>query len=195
MNQTQTEKDIIVLEARDLTNQSNNVNPQKELPKYWDRDYIVNTISDIKNPRHKMLMQVLWFTGCRVTEAVSLTKGQIDFKNYTITIRWQKNRKFLYRNIPLHPRLKELLELYTSPMKHDSLIFPISRQRAWQLVKKYLRGHPHQFRHSFAVNWLRCGGDIIILSRMLGHAKVQSTMEYLKIVPLDQGKELLKILF
>lgn len=56
-------------------------------------------------------------------------------------------------------------------------------------------GHPHQFRHSFAVNWLRNNGDIIILHRILGHTKIQTTMEYLKIVPTDQGKELLKINF
>jgi len=58
-----------------------------------------------------------------------------------------------------------------------------------------MNGHPHQFRHSFAVNWLRCGGELVVLSRMLGHSNIQSTMEYLKIVPLDVGKELLKIQF
>jgi hypothetical protein len=45
------------------------------------------------------------------------------------------------------------------------------------------------------VSWLRSGGNIIILSRMLGHAKTQSTMEYLKIVPGDQARELLKVQF
>lgn len=71
----------------------------------------------------------------------------------------------------------------------------MTRQRAWQLTQKYLGGHPHQLRHSFAVNWLRSGGEIVVLHRMLGHSKVQTTMEYLKIVPTDQGKELLKIQF
>lgn len=187
-------KDMVILNNQDLTITSKNVNP-KDLPKYWEREYIVNRISNIKNSRHRILMEFLWYTGVRVTEAVTLNKLNIDFDNYTLTIRWQKNRKWNYRNIPMHPRLKDLLQLYTSSMLSKDLVFPISRQRAWQLVKKYFDGHPHQFRHSFAVNWLRCDGDIIILSKMLGHAKVQSTMEYLKIVPIDQGKELMKISF
>jgi len=50
-------------------------------------------------------------------------------------------------------------------------------------------------RHSFAVNWLRCGGEIDVLHRILGHSKIQTTMEYLKIVPRDQGKALMGIDF
>jgi len=187
-------KDMVVLSGKDLTLSNGDVNPLN-LPKYWNRDYIHERIELVSNLRHKMLMQFLWFTGCRITEAVSVQKKQINFKDYVITIRWQKNKKYLYRNIPMHPTLKNMMEIYTAPMLTEELIFPITRQRAWQLVKKYFEGHPHQFRHSFAVNWLRCGGELVLLSRMLGHANVQSTMEYLKIVPIDQGKELMKIEF
>ena len=95
----------------------------------------------------------------------------------------------------MHPLLKDVLNLYVVNMKANDLVFPICRQRAFQITKKYLQGSPHQLRHSFSVNWLKCGGDIVILSRMLGHSKIQTTMEYLKIVPLDQGKELIKIKF
>jgi len=185
--------DIVVLNNQDLTNPISNV--KCDLPKYWERDYINERIDRIQNNCHRILLQFLWFTGVRVTEAVNVRKQDIDIPNYTIRVRWQKSRKWNYRHIPLHPTLRDILMIYTASMKADDLVFPISRQRAWQLVKKYMKGHPHQFRHSFAVNWLRCGGDIIVLSRMLGHSKVQSTMEYLKIVPIDQGKELLKITF
>jgi integrase len=186
-------KDITVLPKQDLTKPINNV--KAELPKYWERDYINERIDSITNNRHRVFLQFLWHTGVRVTEAVNVRKQDIDLNNYTIQVRWLKSRKWNYRNIPLHPNLRDILMLYTASMKSDELVFPISRQRAWQLVKKYMKGHPHQFRHSFAVNWLRCGGDIVVLSRMLGHSKIQSTMEYLKIVPIDTGKELLKVVF
>lgn len=188
------EKNIIVLEKKELTNHIENVN-RLELPKYWEKDYIHEKISQVKNYKHKMMLQFLWMTGCRITEAISIRKKDLDFKNYVITIRWQKSRKFLYRNIPLHPNLKDMLEIFTAVMKVEDVVFPMSRQRAWEIVKKTMEGHPHMFRHSFAVNWLRSGGDIVVLSRMLGHSNVNCTMEYLKIVPTDMGKELLKIPF
>ena len=80
-------------------------------------------------------------------------------------------------------------------MKSEDIVFPISRQRAWKISRRYLGGSPHTVRHSFAVNWLRHGGDIVILKNILGHSKIETTMEYLKIVPIDQGKELLKVRF
>lgn len=181
-------------ERKDLTIDVETVN-KKEIPKYWDRDYINEKLEPIENYTHKMLLSFLWYSGVRITEAVSLKKNKIDFKNHVMTLRWLKSRKYKERNVPLHPHLRDMLQLYTSPMKSDSRVFPITRQRAWQLVKKYMNGNPHMFRHSFAVNWLRSEGDIVVLHLILGHSKIQTTMEYLKIVPMDQGKELIKIQF
>jgi integrase len=189
-------KDLVVLGSQDLTKASIVVNSEKkDLAKYWDRDYIHSCLNSIENHQHKMLCQFLWYSGVRITEALTLTKGNIDFTNYTIRIRWLKSRKYNQRVAPIPPPLRDLLQLYTAIMKSEERIFPISRQRAWQLTKKYFKGSPHQLRHSYAVNWLRCGGDIVTLHRILGHSKIQTTMEYLKIVPVDLGKELIKITF
>jgi integrase/recombinase XerD len=144
---------------------------------------------------HKMLFTTLWFTGLRISEILSLKKKDIDFQNYTLEALWQKSRKYHYRIVPMHPTIKNMLEIYCANFKSEDKIFPITRQRAWQLSKKYFGGNPHRFRHSFAVNWIRQGGEIIILHRILGHSRIQTTMEYLQIVPIDQGKELLKIQF
>lgn len=192
-NQEQPILDIEVLKDKDLTISAERV--KKDLPKYWDKEYIKSHIDSIENNQHRMLMVFLWMSGVRITEAVSLRKMDIDFANYTMRLRWLKSRKYNERIAPIHPNLRDMLRVYTAALNQDSLLFPITRQRAWQLTKKYFDGHPHQLRHSFAVNWLRCGGDIVVLHRILGHSKVQTTMEYLKIVPIDQGKELIKIQF
>lgn len=178
---------------KDLTPAARTV--KSELPKYWDRDHVNQCIQSVNNHEHKMLLQFLWMSGVRITEAVSLRKGDLDFQHYTMSVLWQKSRKYSRRIVPLHPRLRELLQLFTATMRQEDRVFGITRQRAWQLTHKYLGGHPHQLRHSFAVNWLRSGGDLVVLHKILGHAKIQTTMEYLKIVPTDQGKELLKIQF
>lgn len=178
---------------QDLTIRAESV--KKDLPKYWDRETVNQRIEAVTNHEHRMLLQFLWMSGVRVTESVGLRRQDCDFQNYTMTVRWLKSRKYNHRVVPLHPRLRDVLQVYTATMKAEDRVFPLTRQRAWQLTRKYLGGHPHQLRHSFAVNWLRCGGDIVTLHRVLGHSKIQTTMEYLRIVPVDQGRELIKIQF
>lgn len=170
-------------------------NVKSEPPKYWSRETINAKLEVIGNYKDKMLLTFLWMSGVRITEAISLKKQDINLKDHLMVVKWLKSRKYQNRVVPLHPRLKDMMELYTAQMNQDELVFPYSRQRAWQIVKRWTDGHPHQFRHSFAVNWLKSGGDVYILSRILGHSKIQTTMEYLKIVPMDQGKELLKVDF
>ena len=195
MDKATTERDIEVidLEGKDLTFHSGSV--KLELRKYWDREHINKVIERIENPRDKMFAIFMWMSGVRITEAISLTKEKINFRDYMMTVKWLKSRKYHERVVPLHPTLKSVLEVYTGMMKAEDRVFPFSRQRGWQLIKKHFNGHPHQMRHSFAVNWLRCGGDIVTLHRILGHSKLQTTMEYLKLVPIDQAKELIKIKF
>lgn len=184
---------VVIPSNQNLTISARSV--KQDLPKYWDREHINATLATIENHQHKMFLRFLWMSGVRITEAVTLRKQDIDCDHDVMRVRWLKSRKYRERNVPLHPRLKDLLQLYTAPMKADARVFPFTRQRGWQICKKYFNGHPHQFRHSFAVNWLRCGGDIVVLHRVLGHAKIQTTMEYLKIVPTDQGRELLRVEF
>lgn len=168
---------------------------KSDLPEYWTREEVHQILDGVTDASHRMLFTYLWMSGNRITEALSLKRRDLDFDNFLITIRWLKNRKFNSRNIPMHPNLKQLLMLYCSNMKADDLIFDISRQRAWQLCQKYANANPHKFRHSFAVNWLKCGGSLVILSQVLGHSDIRVTMEYLRIVPIEQGQELLKVSF
>lgn len=185
---------LVVIEHQDLTKSEEKVN-RKDFPKYWEKDFIHQQLNKIENGTHKMLFTTLWFTGLRISEILSLKKKDIDFQNYTLEALWQKSRKYNYRIVPIHPTIKSMLEIYCANFKSDERIFPMTRQRAWQLSQEYFGGNPHMFRHSFAVNWIRGGGEIIILHRILGHSRIQTTLEYLKIVPIDQGKELIKIQF
>jgi integrase len=184
---------IDISNTRDLTETQQKV--KSDLPQYWTREEVHAILDTVKDASHRMLFTYLWMTGNRVTEALSIKRRDLDFENYLITIRWLKNRKYNARNIPMHPNLKQLLMLYCSTMKYDDKVFDISRQRAWQLCQKYANANPHKFRHSFAVNWLKCGGSLVILSQILGHSDIRITMEYLRIVPIEQGQELLKVSF
>lgn len=197
--------DVILPTDKNLTISGRNVKTElapwnkqgykQEIPKYWNRDEVNSLLEQVKNYKHKMFLLFLWLSGVRITEAIGLRKKDIDFKERVMRIRWLKSRKYQERVLPINKDLKSMLEMYTGAMTQETLVFPFTRQQGWQIAKKWTQGHPHKFRHSFAVNWLRCGGDIVILHRILGHSKIQTTMEYLKIVPVDQAKELDKITF
>ena len=180
--------DLDVLRSQDLSKSLGSV-------KWWEREYIKDRLELIENKNHKMLFMFLWKTGVRISEALGVRKKDVDLVNYTVEIRWLKKRRYETRLIPLHPELRNLLDYFMSSLKADEKLFPFSRQRADQVVRKYFSGSCHQFRHSFAINWLRCGGDLYVLSKMLGHSSITVTEIYLKIVPRDIGKELLKINF
>jgi len=187
--------DIIEIQGKAVKESEDKPFMKLELIKYWDKDYINQRIDMIKNLKHQVLTRFLWMSGVRVTEAVSVRKQDIDFTNYVMQVRWLKSRKYKYRIVPLHHKLRDMLQIYTTPLKAEDRLFNITRQMAWQVTTKHLQGSPHRLRHSFAINWLRSGGDIVTLHKMLGHSKIQTTMEYLKIVPADQGKELNKVSF
>ena len=187
--------DLEVLSGQKLTKTIQKVNLKKDLQKYWSKEEIDNKLMLVSDYKHKLFFKFLWMSGVRVTEAINIRKKDIDFDNFLLRVRWLKSRKWNERVLPLHPQLKDMLEFFIAPFNANDLLFPFSRQWAWKLCEKHLGGHPHQLRHSFAVHWLNSGGDIVILHKVLGHSKIQTTMEYLKIVPVDQGKELIKIKF
>ena len=187
--------EVVESHKKNLTISLTNVK-KKNIPKYWNKEYINEMISKMPEGKDKMLCTFLWMTGVRITEALSLRKRDLDLKNYTAEIRHLKSRKYHTRTIPLHPRLRDLLGVYCAALNLDDRLFPISRQHAYEgVVKKWFGGGPHTFRHSFAVHWLRSGGELVSLSRALGHSNIRQTMIYLKIVPVDIGKVLMKIDF
>ena len=104
-----------------------------------------------------------------------------------------KSRKFLRRIIPIRDELKNLLFFTSSNLNAKDKLFPYTRQYVFQLTRKFFVTHPHTFRHSFAVHFLRTSKNpmaLQILMNLLGHSNINTTMEYLKIVPSDIKKAL-----
>jgi site-specific recombinase XerD len=147
---------------------------------------IRKVLSTVDNPMHYTLLDLMFKTGIRVTEVISLCKKDIDFQNQMLKIRYLKSRKYLERIIPLHSSLVPTLRIFTASLNLDDKLFPVNRQRVWQITQKYFNSHPHVLRHSFAVHFLFSGGQVTTLCALLGHKYVNTTMEYAKIAPIDQ---------
>lgn len=149
--------------------------------------------------RDKALLEILYGTGARISEAVSLTADDIDVENRSIRL-FGKGRK--ERIVPLGKYALDALEAYmvrarpalAAKGKGNSALFlnkrgnPLSRQSAWEIIRRAAERagierdvSPHSLRHSFATHLLSGGADVRVVQEMLGHASVTTTQIYTKV--------------
>jgi len=140
-----------------------------------------------KGERDSLLILVLFQTGLRISEALSLTPPKITyFEGRPCLHIIGKGKK--RRLVALPERLAEKLQAYAHKYKlgPDDKFFPINRQRAWQIIKEVAkkagitkRVYPHLLRHSDAIERLRQTGNPKALQHHLGHSSPFMVMRYL----------------
>ncbi len=148
--------------------------------------------SDAKGLRDKAMLEVLYATGLKVSELISLKVSDIDFKTDMLVVNG--------RSIPLGRHARNALTAYLEsgrPILMDGrdgdVLFPnyqgseMSRQGFWKILKSYVKEAgiekdvtPCILRHSFAAHLLQHGADIRSVSIMLGHSDVSTTQVYAK---------------
>ncbi|MCL5070451.1 MAG: site-specific integrase [Actinobacteria bacterium] len=137
--------------------------------------------------RDSLFILVLFETGLRVSEALSLTPSKIDlFEGRPVLRIVGKGRK--PRAVACPAALVNRLKTYSNRknIKPEQRFFPINRQRAWQILKEVSkragftkRVYPHLLRHSDAIERLRQTGNPKALQHHLGHSSVIMVMRYL----------------
>lgn len=153
------------------------------------------SISEPAGIRDKAMLEVLYATGIRVSELVSLNLEQAHIKNGFIRCFGKGNKE---RLVPLGDVAARFLEEYLMRGR-SKLIRPegaqalfvnqhgrrLTRQGFWKIIKKYAQKAmiakeitPHTMRHSFATHLLENGADIRSVQEMLGHADVSTTQIY-----------------
>ena len=190
-------KEIEVLKGNYLTKDVIIVKKEEEI-EYFTKEEMQDKLLRLPPNEYFTLFQFLWRTGTRVTEAISIVKKDLDFGNSEIKIRWLKNRKFETRIIPMHQSLRVMLYTFTAKLNAEDRVFNFTRQYVDQLCKKYNFDHAHKIRHSFAINFLRQSDNptaFVMLQHILGHSHIETTMVYLRAVPMEQKKALEKINF
>ena len=148
-------------------------------------------------PRNRAIILLLLDTGIRNSELCELTFGGLDFKNARVSV-FGKGAK--QRSVPFSPRTGQALWRYTAgrpdPLPSEDVFLtedgdPLKRDRLYKLLKTIGKRanvqvvHPHRFRHTFAINYLRNGGDPWSLQRMLGHETMEMVSKYLFIAQSD----------
>ena len=154
--------------------------------------------TDAKGYRDKAMLELLYATGIRVSELISLNITDLNLSAGVIRCVSHEKERF----IPLYPAairaLSEYVEFVRPQMiardDEPSLFVNVSgermsRQGFWKIIKSYqVKAHiekditPHTLRHSFAAHLLENGADLRSIQEMLGHADISSTQIYSQLV-------------
>lgn len=150
---------------------------------------------DIQALRDRALLELLYATGARVTEAVSLNVDDV-FDEDIVRLRGKGNKE---RIVPLGRFARDALDAYlvrarpvfsvrgtATPALFVGLRGQrVSRQNAWLIIRAAadragLAAHvsPHTLRHSFATHLLQGGADVRVVQELLGHSSVATTQIY-----------------
>lgn len=137
-------------------------------------------------PCEAFLCLVLLHTGCRLSEALSLSPSSFQRAGLTVSIVTLKRRKpGLVREVPVPRELFTLLRRLT-PGEPDDRLLPWHRATAWRkvcaiLAKAGVKGGqamPKGLRHGFGVNAIQCGVPLNLLAKWMGHADMKTTAIY-----------------
>ena len=151
--------------------------------------------SDPHGIRDRTLLEVLYATGVRVSELVSLTVTQVNLRQ---GILWASGKGGKDRMVPLGEDAIDWLQRYLSEARPRLLaerrgdaLFPgrgsraLTRQAFWYAVKRYARRaqinkplSPHSLRHAFATHLLNHGADLRVVQTLLGHSDISTTQIY-----------------
>lgn len=176
---------------------------EKKLPQILTGREIEQLLSqpacvDDKGFRDKAMLEVMYATGIRVTELISLNIDDVNLDLGVIKCTGAKKT----RSIPLYPAALRALTVYVKNIRIGMLAHPeekalfvnisgerMTRQGFWKILKHYQQTAniekdltPHTLRHSFAVHLLENGADLGSLQELMGHSDISSTQMYTQMV-------------
>lgn len=173
---------------------------KRNLPDVLTYDEVLRILTspDISSPlgsRDAAMIELMYASGLRVTELVTLTMNQIDLELGYIRIMGKGSKE---RIVPIGDEALEKIRHYIQNFrekilngKKSSYLFitsrgrKITRQSFWMRLKMYARRAgisrritPHMIRHSFATHLLQGGADLRSVQMMLGHTDISTTQIY-----------------
>ncbi|XHY19731.1 Tyrosine recombinase XerD [Vibrio sp. NH-UV-68] len=173
----------------------------KRLPKDLSEEQ-VEALLDAPDPndaielRDKAMLELLYATGLRVTELVSLTMENISLRQGVVRVTGKGGKE---RLVPMGENAVDWIETFLQQGRSELLgdntsdvVFPskrarqMTRQTFWHRIKRYavLAGietellSPHVLRHAFATHLLNYGADLRVVQMLLGHSDLSTTQIY-----------------
>lgn len=144
----------------------------------------------------------LFSTGVRQNSLINIKIKDVDFDNNIVNVNVTKNRKPLI--IPINQSmvniLKEYLKYRQSKSDENYLFCNVFGQQlvkstCYHMLYQYNKKRGveqtgiHRYRHTFAKQWILNGGDVVVLSRLLGHSSLSITQNYINLLVSDVAKQ------
>lgn len=168
------------------------------VPDILSHEEIVRMITVTENPKHRLLIELMYSSGLRVSEAVGLRKEDVLLNQKLIKVRNGKGNK--ERMVILSQYFLDEFVKYVKEHKDESpFVFPsesgnphITIRTAQMIVQDAARKAKvgkrigcHILRHSFATHLLESGTDIRYIQKLLGHSRLETTSIYTHVARKD----------
>lgn len=173
---------------------------KKKLPAFVKEGDMANMLDKVvfdntlEGWRDKLILELFYATGIRLSELIHLKENQIDLRNRTIKVLGKRNKE---RIIPFASGIVSIIESYRKTrnkevvkLNHGFLFVanngkPCYPMMVYRIVKKYLsenttseRKSPHVLRHTYATHLLNKGAEINAVKDLLGHSSLAATQVY-----------------
>ena len=149
-----------------------------------------------------VMTNFLFSTGIRQRSLMYIKVKDIDFDNNVVYVNVTKNRKPLL--VPINQTMAHILNEYLKYRKYKSkedFLFcnvfgeQLVKSTCYHMLYDYNKRRGvettgiHRYRHTFARQWILNGGNVVSLSRLLGHSSLQITQNYVNLLVSDVAKE------
>ncbi|MBI2151892.1 tyrosine-type recombinase/integrase, partial [Candidatus Woesearchaeota archaeon] len=164
---------------------------RRTLPNFLTKEETVHFLNTITNPKHRLMIKLLYGAGMRVSELVNLKVKDFNFNCNFGWVRQGKGRKDRLFIIPLHLKEELIKWIEEQKLTGESWQFPgignnhYSVSSIQAIVKQAKKDagliknvHPHTLRHSFATHLIQNGYAVTELQPLLGHSRLETTMIY-----------------
>jgi site-specific recombinase XerD len=165
----------------------------KAMPLFLTKEEAAKLISAISNPKHNLAISLMYGSGLRVSELLTLKRQDFCFEQHIGWVRHgkgNKDRPFIIPEI-----LADILKRFCEEKAENDYVFVgnnnhhLSVRSIQEIIRKAAKKagirksiHPHTLRHSFATHLIEQGTDLSAVQSLLGHNDARTTMNYLHMV-------------
>ena len=167
---------------------------KKRLPIFIEEDQIKSLLNEVQfesgfiGQRNKLIIELFYVTGIRLSELINIKISDVDFSNQSIKVLGKRKKE---RIIPLSSNMINSLDNFIKNNHKNHFLFTnldgvkLYTKLVYRVVNKYIakissvnKKSPHILRHTFATHMLNNGADINAIKELLGHANLSATQVY-----------------